>query len=171
MKLAASVEFLPRPLPSFSTEVQARPLALRFPMFSVRPQNDVSDPMLVSTYHHVEAAWASTAWVEDAYEAPAPSEALRLEAKAFVLRLARVSFTRFSRLIPVPTFTPTADGSIDIHWGDGEERELLLGLSRSGGVASFFGRCSDSGSQIKGVLQTTEVNEFLAAWLLEQHEG
>lgn len=116
----------------------------------------------------ISDSFASVDWGDGVDYGPeflVPDPALRNSAKAFVERLARVSVNRLGQPIPIPAFEPAADGSIDIHWGDGEERELLLGIRTTGNVASFFGRSSD-GTNIKGVLHLDHSNEFLASWLL-----
>lgn len=116
----------------------------------------------------LEDLWQSTDWSTEGYgeNSPVPTESLQKSALHFVQRLGTVSFETFARSIPYPTFVPAADGSIDLHWGDGENRELLLGFRVAGNVASFFGRDTMEGTQIKGVLRTTDRNEFLVAWLL-----
>lgn len=94
-----------------------------------------------------------------------PTVERREAARLLVKRLARVARLQFEKRLPVPDFGPAADGSVDLHWGQGKPRELLLGVRTTGTEASFFGRDA-SGSTIKGLLRTEEENAFLVAWLL-----
>jgi hypothetical protein len=93
----------------------------------------------------------------------APSVERRDEALQFLKRLARSAAERLDSQLPLPEVSPTMGGDIDMHWGAGQARELLLCV-RADGIASFFGKAA-TGQTIKGTVRTDEENTFLAAWL------
>jgi len=96
----------------------------------------------------------------------APPAEVRAEAAVFLKRLARSSATKLGIALPLPEISPTVDGNIDLHWGPGETRELLLCV-RGKGKASFFGK-AQNGKTIKGSADTDSDNMYLAAWLSEK---
>jgi hypothetical protein len=123
-------------------------------------------PPLAFTEGRLEALVAGVDWGDTAdygEDVVAPTVERRAEALAFLKRLARLAAERLDTHLPLPEVSPTMDGDIDVHWGAGQARELLLCL-RGDGVASFFGRAAN-GQTIKGAVRTDEEVTFLAAWL------
>jgi len=117
----------------------------------------------------IAASFASVDWGDEVDYGPeflTPEPALRDSAKAFVERLAHAAAIRLGVALPIPDVSPTADGNIDLHWGPGETRELLLCV-RGNGSASFFGK-APNGRTIKGVADAASDNMYLAAWLTEK---
>jgi hypothetical protein len=112
------------------------------------------------------ALFAAVEWGDDidyGEDVIAPSAEVRDEAVIFLKSLARAAVTKLGAPLPVPDVSPTVDGHIDLHWGQGQTRELLLCV-RGNGLASFFGR-APNGKNIKGTADTAGDNMYLAAWL------
>jgi hypothetical protein len=117
-------------------------------------------------WESVESLFAAVDWGDNSNygeDVSPPSVERRAEALAFLRRLASVAVEKLGTPLPLPEVSPTMDGDIDLHWGAGQARELLLCV-RSGGIASFFGMAAD-GQTIKGVVRTDAENAFLATWL------
>lgn len=93
----------------------------------------------------------------------APSEELRSKAAAFLKRMSLASAAKLGGPLVTPDVSPTVDGNIDIHWGAGEERELLVCV-RAEGLTSYFGK-APNGDVTKGTLAEGSDGGFLAVWL------
>jgi len=116
----------------------------------------------------LEMVYATTDWGDNDEDANriVPTLDTRKAAMDLVLRLGRTAVDTFGQVIPIPDLSSRDDGGVDIHWGHGAARELLLGIrEHNDGIVSFYGD-STNGSRIKGATLARADNVFLAAWLL-----
>ncbi|HKO47553.1 MAG TPA: hypothetical protein VJV79_07515 [Polyangiaceae bacterium] len=90
---------------------------------------------VVAVDAQIAASFSSVDWGDDVDYGPefsVPTPDLRNTAKAFVERLAHASIDCFGRPIPIPEVSPAADGSIDLHWGDGQRVSSCSEFERLG---------------------------------------
>jgi hypothetical protein len=122
-----------------------------------------------ATLKRIDDAAEATDWgdgPEDSDDSVTPTPERRRVARNFVRLLALIAEERLGAALPTPEFWPAANGGVDVHWGPGGSRELLLGVRPEGVEATFFGKASD-GTTIKGLVRLDEPSLPLAAWLLQ----
>jgi hypothetical protein len=97
--------------------------------------------------------------------APAIDEKIWSRATDFLIDYAESIHNLFNITIDAPVIGPCPDGSIDLSWRTAKARMLINIRNSDEGKAYYYGDQYNDRNSIKGNVDTSKVETFLAAWM------
>ena len=102
----------------------------------------------------------------DSEGSPAYSEATWRRATDLLRRSVLSVWQSSGLIVDVPRIAPGPDGSIDIHWRNGNRKLLINIPTDANGYATFYGEKGPDNT-VEGNLNTSSDNQWLLMWLMK----